>query len=534
MATNWSLGAVPLSNDGNVATFTNTSPDCVMNSSSARVCNHVDFTNYTNTITMTNTLTSYSNTTLWSWMHVAGTSNLIVGGAWNLISNWFSRPNGLSFANSGVTATLVDNWTVQDAVFIANAWVVNGSTLYVNWNLTVTNSLSASSTKIVMQGNWTRSGAGVLTCPLTFNSPWNTIILSGIIFYSTGTMVYTAGTITTTGSTLKIASATLDLAGTTLSNFYFFGATTALVLKSEVKIAGLFSNVDSVSFMTISSNTLWTQRKLTLLQWATQDLVRVNATDIDSGDWLTIFPSRGEFYNCKNWNNQSRNFWIKFDWTQNYAVSANNSSITGNVDFSIEAWVYIPTWMTTSWAWYPWLVSWGLDLSGDRVFFGLNGNTTTQWFCWRYNGGQYVTMPNNARVHILRSRTGWGDDMTGNNIYINGAAVTKTNALVTLTPAMSAHPYYLWLYLTRGAAYAVDNIKIYTSALTAADAVNCYTGNYAYVASPAVRRDFNEWSWTTIKDMAWTNNLTLNWAPVPKRIQPIGKNTYTATLASMF
>ncbi|MEK9135042.1 MAG: hypothetical protein AAB451_01980, partial [Patescibacteria group bacterium] len=51
-AANWSLNAVPTATDANVATFDATSPACTVNAPN-RVCNGLDFTGYTNTITMT-------------------------------------------------------------------------------------------------------------------------------------------------------------------------------------------------------------------------------------------------------------------------------------------------------------------------------------------------------------------------------------------------------------------------------------------------------------------------------------------------
>ena len=51
-AANWSLGAVPLIGDGNVATFDATSPNCTINST-ARACNGLDMTGYLGTLSGT-------------------------------------------------------------------------------------------------------------------------------------------------------------------------------------------------------------------------------------------------------------------------------------------------------------------------------------------------------------------------------------------------------------------------------------------------------------------------------------------------
>ena len=60
VATNWSLGTVPTSTDANTATFDATSPNCTVNVSSN--CQSLDFTGYTNVLTMTFILTVSNGT----------------------------------------------------------------------------------------------------------------------------------------------------------------------------------------------------------------------------------------------------------------------------------------------------------------------------------------------------------------------------------------------------------------------------------------------------------------------------------------
>ena len=80
-AGNWSLLAVPTANDGNTATFGATSPACTVNVAS--VCNSIDFTGYTNTITMTNTITVGSGA---SGTITLGTTTVNVSGVSALIA----------------------------------------------------------------------------------------------------------------------------------------------------------------------------------------------------------------------------------------------------------------------------------------------------------------------------------------------------------------------------------------------------------------------------------------------------------------
>jgi hypothetical protein len=143
-STNWSLGIVPLSNDGHIVTLNATSPNCIVNAS-ARSCTHIDFTGYTNTFTRNNTLAINGNMTLSSAMTFAGTSSISIIGNSNVTTNGKSIPNTFQFGNSSVmNATFLDTFNCSTLNFVntgsitfAGSFGFNCSTL----NCTINNKI---------------------------------------------------------------------------------------------------------------------------------------------------------------------------------------------------------------------------------------------------------------------------------------------------------------------------------------------------------------------------------------------------------
>jgi hypothetical protein len=243
---NWSLGAVPTAGDGNVATFTGTSPACTVDGAN-RVCNNIDFTNYTNTITFTFSITVSGNITLGTGMAFAGAGFLAVNAAGTLTSN--GKTCGVEFRfTSNATYTLADNWQVPTLTLPANTlYTVNGFTMSISGSITASVTTLAGTTNLVYNGTGTWSGATAIKNNLTINTA-GTLTISGAVNYNTGTLTYTAGTVVTAGSTLTIAlSTTLNLSGmdgTTTNkwvNITISGALT-LTLSSNLYCSGTFSN----------------------------------------------------------------------------------------------------------------------------------------------------------------------------------------------------------------------------------------------------------------------------------------------------
>lgn len=203
-ATNWSLGAVPTASDTNVATFDATSPACTVNASN-RVCNGLDFTGYTNTITMTFNITVSGSVTLAAGMTIAGTGTLAINTTSTLTSNGKTWPNALTITGATSTHTLADNWTVSGLVSVASssqAVTINGNTINCGAGITfnATSGSVSGSTVFNVTATGTLSapsittGRGILN-PIVINAPGGTVTISTVFACDLGKVSYIEGTV---------------------------------------------------------------------------------------------------------------------------------------------------------------------------------------------------------------------------------------------------------------------------------------------------------------------------------------------------
>lgn len=189
--------------------------------------------------------------------------------------------------------TATTNFAGAYNIYVSGNYTINVTTGYVGGG------------NIIMTGNGTFAmpvlTAGSNRNNLTINTA-GTIVFSGSITHITGTITRTAGTIDATGSTLKIPIGTLDLNGATLNNLnLIYSSNATLTLKSEVKIAGILSNSNSVATNDkIISDVGGTQRKLTMLAGSSQTITALDATDIDSSAGYPIITN-GVINNSPNW-----------------------------------------------------------------------------------------------------------------------------------------------------------------------------------------------------------------------------------------
>jgi len=251
-ASNWSLtdgggatGAVPTAADD--ALFTANSGNCTVNAS-ARVCKTLNFTGYTNTITMTFGITVSGNVTLSATMTIAGASGLTVNATGSLRSNGKTWPNSFNVSGS-ITCTLLDDWIVSGSVNIgvvgSLACNLTGPfSLYVGGNLTLSGTANIAVTAtIVLNGSGTISGNYTITNNIIINTS-GTITGSGTINYATGTMTYTAGTVNSLS--LSANNPTLNLSGITLTSLSVNGTTTLL---SNLTCSGQLTSIGNVTFV---------------------------------------------------------------------------------------------------------------------------------------------------------------------------------------------------------------------------------------------------------------------------------------------
>lgn len=134
--TNWSLSTVPTASDGHVATFNASSPNCSINSS-GRVCNAIDFTGYTNTITKSQTLAIFGDMTLSATMTFAGTNTISIVANSNVTTNGKALTNTFQFGNNGgMTVNFLDlfnastiNYVNSGSITFAGSFGFSCSTL---------------------------------------------------------------------------------------------------------------------------------------------------------------------------------------------------------------------------------------------------------------------------------------------------------------------------------------------------------------------------------------------------------------------
>ena len=239
-ASNWSTLAVPTANDGNIVSFHVVS--ITMTIDVVSFCNNIDFTNFTGSLVMTNSLTVSGNITGATGITISGSSALITNATGTLTSNGMVWPN--TFTLSGPTSqtyTFADNWSVSTlsisattAVTLAGAYTINCSSLSVT-----TSNVTSSTTSIVMNGTGTWSGSGAIGMNLTFNSA-GTITVSGSVQFgvTTSTLLYTAGTMIVTSSTLTLNSnATINTSGMTWNNVTIGNGQT-VTLSSNLVLSG--------------------------------------------------------------------------------------------------------------------------------------------------------------------------------------------------------------------------------------------------------------------------------------------------------
>ena len=225
-AGNWLEGAVPLVADDVI--FDATSPNCTVNAS-ARPCKSINFSAYTNTITMTFGINVAANTStgvqviLGSGMTINGSGAINIARVSTILrSNGKVWPNDLGIGTIGGLATnrfytLQDDW-VLGGRFINNFGTGINCTL-TGGNLTVGGSYIMNGQQagnnlhgITLTGSGTVSGTGFINnyTNLVINTSGN-YTLGNFNVRSTN-FIYSSGTITT------ISGSTFTTLGTTTVN----------------------------------------------------------------------------------------------------------------------------------------------------------------------------------------------------------------------------------------------------------------------------------------------------------------------------
>src|ERR1035437_1495373 len=191
----WVEGIVPILGDAVVCTASSGQ----LTIGAAAACTSIDFTSYTNTLTLNQTLTVSGNVTLVAAMTIttsAGTPILSVNVTSTLTSNTKAFPSALDLRGTSQTFTLADNWTVLSLTISSavTSVTINGHILSLTTSLTTSSGnlpLNGTTTlTFIGTGSWI--GYSQINCNLTFSTS-GTITLtggSGFVQYS-GTMTWT-------------------------------------------------------------------------------------------------------------------------------------------------------------------------------------------------------------------------------------------------------------------------------------------------------------------------------------------------------
>lgn len=240
----WVEGVVPVLGDAVVATAT--SGQLTVDITTA-ACTSIDFTNYTNTFTISSgqQLAVSGTVKFVAGMTSAGTGTLRVLATSTLTSGGITFAGTLSLGGTSQTYTLGDAWIVSGGL------IFNGTTavsLTGAFNISVAGGLTMTTTStgtvsatIILNGTGTWSGTAALRNNLTINTA-GTITVSGNVRYDTGTLTYTAGTVTTTGSNLIVATtATLNTNGISWNDVTLSGNGTNITLTSNMLVTKLLT-----------------------------------------------------------------------------------------------------------------------------------------------------------------------------------------------------------------------------------------------------------------------------------------------------
>ena len=260
LSTNWSLGTVPTATDGHTVIFDATSPNCSLGSSN-KVCNGIDFTGYTNTLSFSvRTLSVSGNAVLANTCTWTGTGVFTMAASGSITSNGFQIPATLTCGFTGTAQT----YTLQDDLTILGSCSLNGAAtsltinnngtakvIYAGQNVSSSAAGCQGTAKIIMNGTGNLSNTGAIQNDFEINTA-GTITFGTNVRYATGTFTYTAGTIVVTSSTFNlglsgVTTTTLNAAGINFNNVTLIGGASAVItLSADLNVAGLLNAVSSI------------------------------------------------------------------------------------------------------------------------------------------------------------------------------------------------------------------------------------------------------------------------------------------------
>ena len=245
----WMEGIVPVAGDTVFAAVT--SGQLTVNVASA--CTSIDFTNYTNTLTMNATLSVGGSVTLVAAMTITGTGTLSITAAATITSNGKTWSGALTLWGGAVS--FGDNWTVTGLVTTTTNTNLANNSITCNGGIT-NNGGTAVGTCIIKLGGGTWSGGpnNPIRNPFQFVGDCT---VSGNVAFNNNTMTWVSGVITTANSVLYIQAAAtiLNTSGMTWFNIRFTSAVTH-TLTSNLNLSNILVLGSTTGTTTINGNTI--------------------------------------------------------------------------------------------------------------------------------------------------------------------------------------------------------------------------------------------------------------------------------------
>ena len=243
----WMEGIVPVLGDNVFAAVT--SGQLTVNVAAA--CTSIDFTNYTNTLTMNATLSVGGSVTLVAAMTITGTGTLSITAAATITSNGKTWSGALTLWGGSVS--FGDNWTVTGLLTTTTNTNLGNNSITCNGGITVNGGTTVGSC-IIKLGGGTWSGANAIRNPFQFVGDCT---VSGNVAFNNNTMTWVSGAITTTGSTITISAVatTLNTSGMTWNQVLFSGVGITHTLTSDLNVNTLLLG-NSTNQTTINGSTI--------------------------------------------------------------------------------------------------------------------------------------------------------------------------------------------------------------------------------------------------------------------------------------
>ena len=291
----------------------------------ASVAASVNFTNYTSTLTMNNTLTVSGTVILVSTMNISGTGGLIVNAATAPNFNGVTWPNDFTFnVGANPTVALNSDWHVAGTTSIGqgatgSATTLNGYTIYTGGLLINSNAGVLGTTNIVLNGTgtWSAITGGVLRNNLNINTA-GTLTISGNVYFNTGTLTYTtAGSIVNTGSTLTLGTpnTSINTGSMIWNNVSIGGGNTTFTLGSDLNVAGTLSVGNGTYVTTINGYNINVSGSLSVNQTAGTVNGTTNIIMNGTGTWSSPGETTGVLRNNLTFNTSGT---ITISGTNNY------------------------------------------------------------------------------------------------------------------------------------------------------------------------------------------------------------------------